>query len=448
MTYSSVLKNLEYRGWFHIKPGLSRIGLILGALGNPQDSVPSIHVAGTNGKGSVVASLESVLRQAGYRTGLYTSPHLKDIRERIQLAGQPVTRQAFLNAAKLVLRTEKSTATKLSAFEFLTALGFVVFARRKPDILIIETGLGGRWDATNMLTSPLVSIITSIGRDHTRWLGQTEAAIANQKAGIIKPGGFVISGVAGAGKKVIQRVARTQAATLCQLGTDFRAISLVTRWSQARQRIRYSSQREGSLELELALLGAHQVNNASLVIRACEELRGRGWRISLTDLRRGLVNVRWAGRWDLVDGKQGHLPILFDGAHNPPAIRSLMATLRESTLANRPKTFVFSAYKDKDVVGMARLIVPWAARVMLCPLPPPRGASLRTLEQVFKKSRMPVHSYSTPQLALQSAQTQSPRGSIVVVTGSLALVGLLLPVNRRPLPRKESASGAPVFVHA
>jgi len=271
VTFNRFLKTLNARGMFRIRPGLGRVRRVLRALGNPHHQWPAIHIAGTNGKGSVAAALESVLRACGYRTGLYTSPHLLDLRERIRVDGLPLGPD-FTAAAEAVLRGEKRARAPLTYFEFLTAMAFWSFSQRQVDIGIVECGLGGLWDATNVLESPLASIITSVGLDHTGWLGPRERDIAVQKAGIIKKGGYVVSGVRGPGRSEICAAARAKKAAIVELGRDFRGQPLVTSWRSGKQTLRFSSRGETAESITLGLLGAHQVDNAALAMAALRRL--------------------------------------------------------------------------------------------------------------------------------------------------------------------------------
>ncbi len=363
MTYERFLKNLNSRGVFHIHPSLDRIRKVLSALGNPQDQTPSIHIAGTNGKGSVAAALESVLRSSGYRTGLYTSPHLVDLRERVKINGEMLVHE-FANAADEVMTAEKRSRTSLTYFELLTAIAFQSFVKARVDIAIIECGLGGLWDATNVIEKPLMSIITSVGLDHTEWLGQSERQIAVQKAGIIKTKGFVISGVRGPGRASIVQASRARNAVLEQLGRDFKAESLTSSWRSGKQIIRFKYHVQRPEDIAFGLLGTHQVDNAAIVMAAIRQLKMNGWSIPAAKQDEGLRTIHWPGRFQIMQTGYS-APILLDGAHNPPAMKRLLESIQSSTFKNSRKTFVFSAYKDKDYVAMGRMIQPVAREICL-----------------------------------------------------------------------------------
>ena len=424
MTYPGLLRQLARRGIFRIQPDLGRVRRVLDHLGNPQNRIPSIHVAGTNGKGSVCAAMESILRHARYRTALYTSPHLADIRERIRIGGRPVSRTAFRRAGEAVLAAEKSCGVKLTYFEFNTAMAFVAHEQARAQIAVIECGLGGLWDATNTMREPLASIITTIGLDHTQWLGKTEAQIARQKAGILRPRSLAVSGVRGPGRRVIERQCRKLKTTLLEIDRDFTAQAFKTRWEDAREVIRYNSE-----TFTFGLLGAHQAANAGIIIATARALRHRGLTISEQAIREGMKTVSWPGRLQIVRRPRG-IRLIFDGAHNPQATQALTTALRDSPFHNAFRSVVFSAYKDKDFPSMARLLAPDADRVYLCALPPPRGASLAALRQAFSSFHGPVSVISNPKRALAQAVARSPAQGVVLVTGSLALVGELLPHSR------------------
>jgi dihydrofolate synthase / folylpolyglutamate synthase len=265
--FDTLHERLARRGLFHIKPGLERIRIILSALHHPERTQPAIHVAGTNGKGSVVASLESILRTAGYRTGLYTSPHLHNVCERVQVNGRPIDQESFVSLAREVLRAETQTKTRLTYFEFLTSLAFLAFRRLRIDVAILETGLGGLWDATNVIAKPLVTVITSIGLDHTQWLGETEAEIARQKAGIIKSRTPIVSGAEGDAASIISKAAKKRHASLLQLGHDFEGRSRETEWHAGRQSFDFYWKGRPQ-RYQIPLLGRHQVRNAALTLAA------------------------------------------------------------------------------------------------------------------------------------------------------------------------------------
>ncbi len=434
--YRTLIDQLSRRGQFRIHPGLDRITTVLQELGQPQSSLKTIHIAGTNGKGSVAACLESILRQAGYRTALYTSPHLKDVRERIQISGHPLAESLFLETAHRILDAEKKTDQTLTYFEFLTALAFCVFKDHAVDIAIIEVGLGGRWDATNVLEHPELSLITSIGLDHTQWLGKTETAIAREKAGIIKSGVPLISGVRGPAQKVIETVAQAQNAPLLQLDRDFQAVTEGTDWNTQQHQLTYSI---SGLEqpLSLALLGNFQTDNAALAFTSVGVLRQKGWKIQDAAVQKGFSEVRWPGRCQW--GTYRKRTVFLDGAHNPPAMDQLLRTLSHSPWKAAPKTFVFGAYRDKDVKALLKRICPEAAHLVICTLPGSRGLSAKNISALLPARHHAVELVREPLRAFERACDSAEENALVVVTGSLSLVGLFLDTIRPVTPLKNSA---------
>jgi dihydrofolate synthase/folylpolyglutamate synthase len=409
---------------FRIRPRLDHIRKVLHALGDPQNSYPVILIAGTNGKGSVAASLESVLRASGYRTGLYTSPHLTDIRERISLGGIPFHR-GMARIASQVLEAEKRTGCSLTYFEYLTAIAFQSFAARTVQIAVIECGLGGQWDATNVVKKPLLSIITNVGLDHTEWLGKTESQIAVQKAGVIRNHGCVISGVRGTPRRAILVAARRKHSELLQIDTDFRAESLTVSWRALKQTISFLYKHQPSEIVPFGLLGSHQIDNAAIVMAAVKKLIEKGYAIpeELRDL--GLLQVNWPGRLQIIRSNRA-ATLLLDGAHNPPAMKMLLDSIEAPVFQDVPKTFIFSAFKDKDISTMGRMISRVAAEVCLCPLPGSRAASLSQLRSAFTDVKGPVREFRYPLQALKAALHDTPKEGLVIVTGSLAFVGQML----------------------
>ncbi|MBI2400427.1 MAG: bifunctional folylpolyglutamate synthase/dihydrofolate synthase, partial [Deltaproteobacteria bacterium] len=285
------LYSLERHG---IKPGLERVSALFTALGNPQDSFKSIHVAGTNGKGSVCSMTASVLIDAGFRTGLYTSPHLIKFNERISVAGKNISENELIEAAREVkAASKKAGLSDVTFFEFTTAMAFLHFRKKKVEFALVETGMGGRLDATNLVT-PVVSVITNIGLDHTAWLGSTIKEIAFEKAGIIKPGVPVITGEAArTALSVIKAAAKKASSPIFIMGQDFHAEGKCASFS-------YSGLSGGLTGLKLRMNGGHQVGNAALALAAIELLRAQGVHITALAIRKGLKETCWPGRFEIL----------------------------------------------------------------------------------------------------------------------------------------------------
>ena len=391
---------------------LANIGRLLEELGHPEQAWKAVHIAGTNGKGSAAAMLEAVLRSAGYRTGLYTSPHLVRINERIQVAGEEIADADFAAvSAEVVAGVERLLALRElpaypSFFECLTGIGFEHFRRAHCEIAAVEVGMGGRLDATNALT-PLLSIIMPVEFDHEPYLGHTLEQIAFEKAGIIKEGGVVVSAAQQPeAAAVLERAARERGARLV--------------YAQQDALLRLNGR------LRLALPGRHQAANAAVVATAVQELRGLGVEVSPAALAEGLATVRWPGRLEWV---QGRPPLLLDGAHNPAAARALRAYLRESLLApnlgatSRRLVLVFGTMRDKAVAEIADLLFPLAAAVVLTRPNQRRAATPQALAEVTGHLNLRVLEREEPGDALELARELAGPDGVVAVTGSLYLVG-------------------------
>ena len=403
MNFADAIQHLGQARRFGMKLGLEPMQIMAERLGRPQDSLRFIHLAGSNGKGSTAAFIESCLRMAGYRVGLYTSPHLVSIRERIQVNHQPISEAAFGEGMGAVLSAAEGEPT---FFELMTALALWYFAREKVDWVVWETGLGGRLDATNIVR-PAVSVITSITLEHTQYLGSTRGEIAREKAGILKPGVPVISGADGEADQVIRDVAGTAGAPYHHVSDEQPkdlGLRLGKQWAQLRGR-----------EYELGLLGGHQVRNAACAAAAVRLAGAAGPEA----LARGLAGTTWPGRFQIVSESP---PIVLDGAHNTAAMESLLETWR-AFLADRRLDparahLVFGAVADKDVGGMAGLLAPAFASITLVRLANERSADPRELAPRFGHVRCRV---------LDSlSDWRSPAAEPVLVTGSLFLVGEML----------------------
>ena len=316
MTYQEALNflnNLQSKG---IRPGLGNIAQALAIFGFPQFQFPSVHLAGTNGKGSTASFITSVLIQAGYKVGLFISPHLHTVRERIQVGRIPIPKEDFAAIATEII---PRLPTTLTYFEFLTLMAFVYFASQRVDIAVIETGLGGRLDATNLIM-PEVSVITNIGLEHEHWLGYTLKKITLEKAGIIKQSRPLVTGIKQKELlRIIKNVCRFKNAPLYLFGRNFAG-------RRYRNELYYYGLTKNLKGLHLGLMGVHQFENASLALATLELLGQRGFRIEEKDIREGLSNTFWPGRFEIV--KPYPFMIVLDGAHNPDGMQALKDSLR------------------------------------------------------------------------------------------------------------------------
>ncbi|PIU83690.1 MAG: hypothetical protein COS68_02695 [Elusimicrobia bacterium CG06_land_8_20_14_3_00_38_11] len=411
MKYKQALKYVENLGEFSYDFDLTRIRNFLEKLGNPQDKIKIVHVAGTNGKGSVCAYISTILQKAGYEVGLYTSPHLLSIRERIQINRQKISKQDF---SKFVSNyTLHPTPYNLTYFELLTAMAFWYFEREKVDFAVIEVGLGGRLDATNAIKNPLVSVITNISLEHTQYLGNTVSKIAREKAGIIKNNGTVITAANSIALRTIKKIAKTKKA-----------------------QVKVSERQKN---YETSLFGKHQIQNANLAAGCCRFL-GIGEKYIIA----GLQNTVWPARFDIRQlkmtrdvtlsqrrrvSKMGSrffaplrmttLKIILDVAHNPSGIEMLKDSIKK--YFGKKINFVFGVLKDKDYKKMIKIISSVAKNVFVSAPKNKRALSVDTAKKEFMKyvSQKNIFVFDALKIAVKSAIKKSED---FCVTGSIYTV--------------------------
>lgn len=338
MTYQEALTYIHSISWRGSKPGLERISGMMEQLGNVQEDLKFIHIAGTNGKGSVSAMLSSVLMAAGYRTGLFISPYIMRFNERMQVNGMPISDEELAEIITEVQPVAESMAERPTEFEIITAAAFVWFARQKCDIVVLETGLGGRLDATNLISKNVCAVITNLGMDHTEYLGNTLAEIAGEKCGILKPGCPV---VAYRSAPEAMKVIRARAKELeCPVRTaDFGKIRALSADLQGQ-----TFQYKQFPELTVHLLGAHQLKNAAVALETISVLRKAGWEIPDEAVVQGMDATRWPGRFEVL---QDNPLVIVDGAHNPQGVESLIAAVKEY-LPGQHIVCVTGVLADKD----------------------------------------------------------------------------------------------------
>ncbi|MBZ5535340.1 MAG: bifunctional folylpolyglutamate synthase/dihydrofolate synthase [Acidobacteriia bacterium] len=406
-----------------MKFGLRNMRTLLQALGAPHHAYPSIHVAGTNGKGSVCAMLDSILRASGRRVGLFTSPHLTSIRERMKINGRDISPAEFTKSYKRVarvirrLRATRHLASHPTYFETITAMAFEYFARAKVEVAVVEVGMGGRLDSTNLIT-PVVSLITSIDFDHERFLGNTVRAIAREKAGIIKTGVPVVTAARRADALgVIRKVARYRKSPFHHAGSRARISNVKLELDGSRFSLTTPGGRYEEVELHLA--GRHQIDNAVLAIRGLEECCRRGLSVSRQDIVTGLRTVRWPGRFERVSARP---EIFIDGAHNPAGAIALRRAV-ESLLGGRKIILIYGAMRDKAIRKVFHELEPIASQVIFTRPAIHRAA---TPEEIFcqvGETGGPSFLARNLPLALKLAQHLAKPTSTILVTGSLYLVG-------------------------
>lgn len=399
---------------FGIKLGLDVIGNVLEGLGNPQNRYRTVHVAGTNGKGSIAASLASILQEAGLRVGRYTSPHLVRFNERICIDGQPITDEEVIEAYAAIGEAHSADRDP-TFFEFSTAMALLMFSRRQVDWAVIETGMGGRLDATNII-HPAAAVISNISLEHRMYLGNTLSAIAAEKAGIIKAHTPVVTGARQ--KSVIQTIARIaleNASPFYRLGDHFR----VRRNRNPEGSFNYYGIHHTWSGLKTPLQGRFQVDNAALALAACEILLGKGVALSSEAITRGLANTRWPGRLEVV----AHQPvILLDGAHNLVAARQLGCYL-STHFAERHVTLVVGILDDKPYAAMLQSIFPACRRIIFTRAKIDRALSPQQLAEVPRSGHLEAVVQPDVATALKHALATAPADGVVCVAGSLYVVG-------------------------
>jgi dihydrofolate synthase / folylpolyglutamate synthase len=411
---------------------LDRMRDLLTLLDNPQNRYRIVHVAGSKGKGSTSAILASILGRAGYRTGLFTSPHLCAVEERIQVDRTPITADELTRLMDEIqsLASRHGLEPALTFFEIATALGFLHFARRQVDVAVVEVGLGGRFDSTNVC-APLVSIITSISFDHTQYLGNTLAQIAMEKAGIVKPGRPCLSGVQGQeAREVIEDVCRQRAAPLKEIERDFhyrQEPAMIGDKNDTLMRVMVTSKRSWP-PLEVNLIGEHQAANAALAVAAVEEIVAQGLPVSDQAVANGLARVDWPARLEIM----GRQPlVLLDCAHNVASaealVRSLQTSLPRRALGGR-RYLIFAGSNDKDLAGMLRVLAPQFDHVALTRFAQsPRSVAPEELAKLVPND-IPRSNYASAAAAWNAVRRQASAQDMICVTGSVFLAGELRPV--------------------
>ena len=403
-----------------IKLGLRNIELLLANLGNPQRSYPAVQIAGTNGKGSTAVVLDSICRAADIQTGLYTSPHLISITERILVCGREISGEEFAASATVVRHAaEHLVATNLieavpTFFEQVTAIALTEFRDRKVGLAILETGLGGRLDATTAALADIVAI-TPIALDHQQYLGDTLSSIAAEKAAIIRPGvKAIIGNQPPEALEVIKRHATT-----CNV--DLRLADCCFKVEQVSKDgemiVTFETENDRYESLRVGLRGLHQLDNIAVAIHLAESLRDHGFQISQQNIREGVENTKHAGRLELWAGRPA---LLFDGAHNVAGALALRAYL--DAFVTQPVTLIFGAMADKNLEQMAAILFPVADRLVLAHMSNPRAATIETLKTLVPEST-PIHAAESAAAALTVAKEITPADGLICITGSLYLVG-------------------------
>jgi len=420
MTFKEAQQTLISRQDFVKKDGFGRVYACLGKLGNPQLRLKTVHVTGTNGKGSVCALIEAAARTAGLKTGLFISPHLVSMTERIQTGGVNIPEADFAALFEEVF----AAGPDLSFFELLTCMAFLHFDRLGTELAVIEVGIGGRYDTTNVLPKPELSVITSVDYDHKKYLGNTIAEIAAQKAGIIKPGGICLAPLLPAEA----RGEISKEAALCNAQCHFFAPSFEIAdrdWEKNRLLLRHK--KTGEL-YPYAILGEGQISNATLAWEGLELLRGLGWPISKAHAAAGFASVRWPARFQtLRPGPAfGNAVFIVDGAHNEEAARSFAATWKSSPYSGRPAVFVAGMLQDKERRGILELLAGLNSRFVFTKTDSPRAADPCALADELAALRPDAEVEVQEDIGAALAAA-APAGTVAVV-GSFYLAGSALQI--------------------
>lgn len=413
MTINEALAYIHAVDWRRSVPGLTRIGGLLDRLGHPERTVKFVHVTGTNGKGSTCAMLASILRAAGYRTGLYTSPYIFRFNERMQIDGQPIPDEELCAITEDVRPLADGMDDHPSEFEIVTAIAFTWFARRRCDIVVCEVGMGGEFDATNVIPAPETAVLCNIGLDHTAYLGDTVEKIAATKSGIIKPGcDAVLYPCAPSVAEVVAARCRRCGVTLHRVDMDA--------LSPAAHSLDGQDFDFGELtDLHLPLLGRMQLRNAATVLTVADVLRRRGWAISEDAVRQGLAQVRWPVRFEVVRREP---LVVMDGGHNPQCMTALAENIRDY-LPGRPLTVLTGVLRDKDYQHMYAPLLPYAARFITVTPDSPRALPAQELAAYLAPLGKPATACTSIAEGAALALEGAAADGAVLCCGSLYLMG-------------------------
>lgn len=413
MTAKEAILFIHEKVWQGTKPGLSRTCELLSKMGNPEKNLRFVHIAGTNGKGSTSAMLAAILKSAGFTTGLYTSPFISGFSERMRVNGAPITDGELASITEFCAPYALSMEDRPTEFELVTAIAMEYFARKKCDVVVLETGMGGKLDSTNVIESPLCSVITNIGLDHTRELGDTVEKIAAEKAGIIKKDCPTV--IYDLPENVFNVISERCSETSSELTwADFGEISAIL------------DSREGQLfsykefnNLRLPLLGSHQLKNAAVALETVKVLRMQGLQISDDAVKKGLAETEWPARFEIVSEKPF---FVVDGGHNPQCAETVSDNLKKY-FPDMKRVILFGVLADKDYMGLASVIAPVAdAFVTITPLSP-RALSASDLADRLKCFGKPITACDNIEIGIKTALALAGENGVVCSVGSLYTAG-------------------------
>ena len=399
--------------WKGSIPGLGRTQELLEKMGNPEKKLKFVHIAGTNGKGSTAAMTASILSKAGYRTGLYTSPYIYRFHERIQVDGVEISDEDLTEITEYVKPLADSMAQSPTEFELVCCIAFEYFYRKKCEIVVLEVGMGGAWDATNVIEVPEVAVITNIGLDHTEYLGDTVEKIAETKSGIFKPHGHaVVYRSTPSVEAVYERVCAERDVSLRKADFD----GLVLKAHTLEGQVFDCGSRKN---LVLPLLGDHQLHNASVVLSIADTLIGEGWKISEQNIYDGIRDVRWPGRFDIVCRK----PLfIIDGGHNPQCIEALVKNIRDY-LAGKKVIALTGVLADKDYADMYKPVMPLVDRFVCITPPNPRKLEAEQLARYLRQAGAQAQASESILDGVKKAMELAGKDGVVLCFGSLYSIG-------------------------
>ena len=415
MNVNEAIEYIHSVYWQGSTPGLHRVQALLDKMGNPEKKLKYVHIAGTNGKGSTASMTASILQKAGYRTGLYTSPYIYRFHERMQINGEQISDEDLVEITEMVKPLASSMEQFPTEFELVCCIAFEYFARKQCDIVVLEVGLGGAFDATNVIDAPEVAVITNIGLDHTEVLGNTVEEIARTKAGIFKEGGsaVVYRGTPGV-EQVFEEICREKHVSLRKADFDglcLKAHSLDGQVFDCGDR----------KDLVLPLLGDHQLHNAAVVLSIADALIQRGWKITETHIREGLRDVKWPGRFDIVSRD----PLfIIDGGHNPQCLEALVKNI-EDYLTDRKVIALTGVLADKDYGDMYKPVMPLVDRFVCITPPNPRKLEAAELAEHLNRAGAVAIACETIEDGVKMALQEAGETGVVLCFGSLYTIGAI-----------------------
>lgn len=412
MNVQQALEYIHSVSWKGSVPGLERISKLLSLLGNPEKSMKYVHIVGTNGKGSTAVMLSSILKDAGYTVGMYTSPFILTFNERMQVNGEMISDEMLSEITEYIKPYADSMTDRPTEFELITAIAFEYFKRCKCDIVVLEAGMGGEFDATNVIPSPEVAVFTNIGLDHTDFLGDTVEKIAATKSGILKKGCHCV--IYPSGDSIVDIIGKK-----CDLlGVEYRVPDFTKIQPVSSSLEGQSFNYNGLINLNIRLLGAHQLCNAANVLETIDCLKARGFVVSTENIRSGLKNAFWQGRFEVLCTK----PLfIVDGGHNPQCMEALASNIKEY-LNNIPLIAVTGVLGDKDFGEMYDIVAPFIDEFYLVTPPSPRALKACELKKSISRYGKPIYVCDSVKDGVEKAMAAVPTNGAVLAFGSLYMI--------------------------